>query len=130
MSERATREPQTDQQIQHDETAAYAMKPEMDFMAAERVVAPRTGALALREGQVTMIPVPDLTVKQQEEHSMRREYAKRDAQAAIKAEEVLIDPQANAQAIIRADQDLKNILSPDRQPRPKSQFSNLIENRR
>jgi hypothetical protein len=127
MSEQAPRVEQTPQQIQQDETAAYAMKPEMDIIARERSIAPRTGALAMREGGVTMIEVPYLDTIKSKEHAIRSEYANRDAKAALKAEEVIQDPGANASEIVRADQQLKNLIDPYRQPRPIAQIRKSAE---
>jgi hypothetical protein len=129
MSEQAPQVVQTPEQIQSDETMAHAMKPEMDVMAHDRAIAPKTGALAMRDGQVTLVEVPNLSPTQLEEHAVRKEYANRDATAALKAEEVLNDPSANAKDIVRAHQDLKNLLSPERKPRPKEQIARISDNR-
>ena len=129
MSEKSTAGPQNAEQIQLDEIAAYAIKPEMDLFTAQRLAAPRTGMLALRDGQITMIEGPQMDERMAKEHAIRRFYAEKDAQAALSAERVLRDPAASAKDIVRADQGLKNLTSHDRAPRPSEQIQRSIENR-
>jgi hypothetical protein len=127
MTERAPSPEPTAEQIASNETAAYAMKPEMDKIARDRAIAPRTGILAMREGGTVMIEAPHIDETQAKVHEARRFYADRDAKGALEAEATLNNPTVtNASDIAEADKNLRALTS-HRLPRSEAGIRRIVE---